>query len=158
VVERAKIKVQRSEFKDLMQTKTIAHYCQKCMAGNQLGQEFCTRCGTRLMIVVEPPAMRHDAAEVTTAHEEHLLERLSILENRLARLTERLEKGLSLLLRQSENTYATHTLVKTLVDALAEAGSINPAELERKWHERCEKDAEGGSATLATGDRRKSSE
>jgi len=123
-----------------MQAKTIAHYCQKCMAGNPLGQEFCARCGTRLMLIVEPPAMKHDAAEVTTANEEHLLERLSILENRLARLTERLEKGLSLLLRQSENTYATHTLVKTLVDALAEAGSIERGELERKWHERCEND------------------
>lgn len=87
--------------------------------------------------------MKHDAAEATTVHEEHLLERLSLLENRLARLTERLEKGLGLLLRQSENTYATHTLVKTLVDALAEAGSINTVELERDWHERCKKDAAG---------------
>jgi hypothetical protein len=115
------------------------------MAANPLGQEFCARCGTRLMIVVEPPALKHDASEPTTAHEEHLLERLSIMENRLARLTERLEKGLGLLLRQSENTYATHTLVKTLVDALAEAGSINTAELERNWHARCEKEGNSDS-------------
>jgi hypothetical protein len=127
-----------------MQAKTIAHYCQKCMAGNPLGQELCARCGTRLMIVVEPASMRHDAAEMTTANEEHLLERLSILENRLARLTERLEQGLELLLRQSENTHQTHTLVKTLVDALAEAGSIERAELERKWHERCENESTSG--------------
>ncbi|HEY3025033.1 MAG TPA: zinc ribbon domain-containing protein [Pyrinomonadaceae bacterium] len=131
-----------------MQPPTIAHYCQKCRAANPLGQEFCARCGTRLMIVVEPAAIRHDAAEATTAHEEHLLERLSILENRLARMAEKLERGLTLLLRQSENTYATRTLVKTLVDALAEAGSINTAELERKWHERCEKDAAEGSSGL----------
>ena len=131
-----------------MQPPTIAHYCQKCRAANPLGQEFCTRCGTRLMIVVEPAAMRHDTAEATTAHEEHLLERLSILENRLARMAEKLERGLTLLLRQSENTYATRALVKTLVDALAEAGSINTGELERKWHERCEKEAAGGSPGL----------
>jgi zinc ribbon protein len=129
-----------------MHPPTIAHFCQKCRAPNPLGQEFCARCGTRLMLVVEPPAMKHDAAEATTVHEEHLLERLSILENRLARLTERLEKGLSLLLRQSENTYATHTLVKTLVDALAEAGSINSAELERNWRERCDREAAGSAA------------
>ncbi|MEO8434380.1 MAG: hypothetical protein ABI596_05755 [Pyrinomonadaceae bacterium] len=122
------------------------------MAGNLLGEEFCTRCGTRLMLVVEPPAMKHDAADVTTANEEHLLERLSILENRLARLAERLEKGLRLLLRQSENTHATHTLVKTLVDALAEAGSIERDDLERKWHERCEKDGAGVSTEPETGD------
>ena len=98
--------------------------------------------------------MKHDSAEVTTANEEHLLERLSILENRLARLTERLEKGLSLLLRQSENTYATHTLVKTLVDALAEAGSIERGELERKWHERCENDGAEVLTDIETGDPR----
>ena len=136
-----------------MQAKAIAHYCQKCMAGNPLGQEFCARCGTRLMLIVEPPAMKHDV-DVPTANEEHLLERLSILENRLARLTERLEKGLSLLLRQSENTYATHTLVKTLVDALAEAGSIEWGELERKWHERCENDGAGGSTERDDSDSR----
>lgn len=135
-----------------MQPPTIAHYCQKCMAGNPLGQEFCTRCGTRLMLVVEPPAMKHDAAEATTAREEHLLERLSILENKLGRLAERLEKGLSLLLRQSENTYATHTLVKTLIDALAEAGSVDTAELERKWHERREKDGAASSSGLDKND------
>src|SRR5437016_6250803 len=27
----------------------VAHYCQKCLAANSLGQEFCTRCGTRLL-------------------------------------------------------------------------------------------------------------
>ena len=91
--------------------------------------------------------MRHDAAEATTAHEEHLLERLSILENRLARMSEKLERGLTLLLRQSENTYATRALVKTLVDALAEAGSIDTGELERKWHERCEREAVSGSSS-----------
>ena len=123
----------------------IAHYCQKCMVANPLGQEFCAHCGTRLMIIVEPPATKHENAGATSAHEEHLLERLSILENRLARLTERLEKGLGLLVRQSENTHATHTLVKTLVDALAEAGSINTVELERSWQERCEKDNAGTS-------------
>ncbi|MEP6708275.1 MAG: hypothetical protein ABJC05_12185 [Pyrinomonadaceae bacterium] len=135
-----------------MQPNTIAHYCQKCMAGNPLGQEFCARCGTRLMIVVEPAAMRHDTTEATTAHDEHLLERLSILENRLTRMAEKLEKGLTLLLRQSENTYATRALVKTLVDALAEAGTVNTAELERKWHERCEKETAGGLAGLDRND------
>lgn len=100
------------------------------------------------MIVVEPPTMRHDAVEATSAHEEHLLERLSMLENRLARLTEKLEKGLGLLLRQSENTYATHTLVRTLIDALDEAGSINRGQLEQSWHDRCEKDAAAGTARV----------
>ena len=122
-----------------MQAKAIAHYCQKCMAGNPLGQEFCTRCGTRLMLIVEPPAMKHDAADVTSANEEHLLERLSILENTMARLAERLEQGLNLLLRQSETAYTNHALVKSLIEILSEVGVVDNDRLESLWRAECDK-------------------
>src|SRR5438445_5200552 len=107
-----------------MQRGTISHYCQKCCAANPLGQEFCLRCGTKLMIVVEPPSSRVDFAE-TTPREEQILERLTILENTLARLAERLEQGLSLLLRQSETTYTNHALVKSLIEILSECGLVD---------------------------------
>jgi hypothetical protein len=73
---------------------SVAHYCQKCLASNPLGQEFCARCGTRLMIIVEPLGARYDAAEMAESNEEHLLERISALENRLERLTEKVEQAL----------------------------------------------------------------
>jgi len=59
------------------------------------------------MLVVQPPSTRVGSAE-TTPNEEHLLERLTILENTMARLAERLEQGLKLLLRQSETAYTNH--------------------------------------------------
>ena len=108
-----------------MRQQAILHFCQKCRAANPLGQEFCSRCGTRLMLVVQPPSVRVDPAE-TTPHEEHLLERLTILENTLARLAERLEQGLKLLLRQSETAYTNHALVKSLVEILNECGVVDP--------------------------------
>ena len=77
-----------------MRRPTISHYCQKCLAANPLGQEFCARCGTRLMIIVEPLGARFDAADVAASSEEHLLERISALENRLERLTEKVERAL----------------------------------------------------------------
>ena len=40
------------------------------------------------MIIVEPPASRYEVAEAGPSTDEHLLERISALENRLARLTE----------------------------------------------------------------------
>ncbi len=76
-----------------MSTKP-SHYCQKCLAANSLGQEFCARCGTRLMIIVEPLGARYDLADVAASSEEHLLERISALENRLERLTEKVERAL----------------------------------------------------------------
>jgi len=96
------------------------------------------RCGTRLMIIVQPPSMRVDSME-TTPHEEHLLERLTILENTLARLAERLEQGLKLLLRQSETTYTHHALVKSLIEILNECGVVDQTRLESKWRAECDK-------------------
>jgi hypothetical protein len=121
-----------------MQQGTISHFCQKCRAANPLGQEFCSRCGTRLMIVVQPPSVRVDFAE-TTAHEEYLLERLTILENTLARLAERLEEGLKLLLRQSETSYVNHALVKSLIETLHESGIVDSDQLETTWREERDK-------------------
>jgi tetratricopeptide (TPR) repeat protein len=120
----------------------VAHYCQKCLAANALGQDFCTRCGTRLMIIVEPPAARYEILDTGPSGEEHLLERISALENSLARMTERLERGLDLLLRQAQNSYFDRAMVKALVALLSEDGIVEGQRLERLWNDRCQKDAE----------------
>jgi len=120
-----------------MQKRAILHYCQKCRAGNPLGQEFCFRCGTRLMLVVQPASARVDLPE-TTPHEEYLLERLTALENILARVTERLEQGLNLLLRQSESAYTNHALVKSLIEVLSETGALDNNRLEQVWRAECD--------------------
>ena len=120
---------------------SVAHYCQKCLAGNPLGTEFCTRCGTRLMIIVEPPAARYEAHESGPANDEHLLERISALENRVARLSEKLERGLDLLLRQAQNSHFDRSLIKSLVGLLTDDGIIQGSRLERLWIDSCQKDA-----------------
>ncbi len=119
----------------------IAHYCQKCLAANPLGQDFCTRCGTRLMIIVEPAAARFETAEGPPSKDEHLLERISFLESRLTRLTEKLERGLDLLLRQAQNSYFDRALVKALIALLTEDGVVQSERLEQLWNDRCQKDA-----------------
>ena len=116
----------------------ILHYCQKCRSANPLGQEFCLRCGTRLMIVVQPPSVRVEVPS-TTPHEEHLLERMTMLENTLARLAERLEQALKLLLRHSESAYSNHALVKSLIEMLHECGVVDNARLETMWRAECAK-------------------
>src|ERR1700730_19111452 len=121
-----------------MKQREISHFCQKCRAANPLGQEFCSRCGTRLMIVVQPPSMRVDPGE-TTPNEEHLLERLTILENTMARLAERLEQGLKLILRQYETAFTNHALVKSLIEILNECGVVDNSRLESMWRAECNK-------------------
>lgn len=94
------------------------------------------------MIVVEPPAGRYELGEPTVSTEEHLLERISGLENRQARLTEKLERALDLLLRQAQNSHFDRALVKALAGLLTDDGIIENDRLERLWINRCQKDAE----------------
>ena len=96
------------------------------------------RCGTRLMLVVQPPSVRVDIPS-TTPSEEHLLERMTMLENTMARLAERLEHALKLLLRHSETAYSNHALVKSLIEMLNECGVVDNAKLESMWREECQK-------------------
>jgi hypothetical protein len=140
-----------------MQQRAILHFCQKCRAANPLGQEFCQRCGTRLMLVVQPPSVRVGMAD-TTPNEEHLLERLTILENTLERLAERLEQGLKLLLRQSETAYSNHALVKSLVEMLNECGVVDNERLESMWRAECRKlDEEPPKSSASTSPPKKTS-
>jgi tetratricopeptide (TPR) repeat protein len=120
---------------------TISHYCQKCLAANPLGQEFCARCGTRLMIIVEPSASRFESGSAGLSTDEHLLERISAAENRVARLAERLERSLDLLLRYAQNAYFDRSLVRALVNLLADDGVVQTERLEKLWSERCQRDA-----------------
>jgi hypothetical protein len=90
------------------------------------------------MLVVKPPSMRVDPSE-TTPHEEHLLERLTILENTLARLAERLEQGLKLLLRVSETGYTNDVFVNRLIEILNICGVVDNERLESMWRAECAK-------------------
>ena len=93
------------------------------------------------MIIVEPPAARYETNESGPANDEHLLERISALENRVARLSEKLERGLDLLLRQAQNSHFDRSLIKSLVGLLTDDGIIQGSRLERLWIDSCQKDA-----------------
>ena len=92
------------------------------------------------MIVVEPSSSRFEAGPASLSTDEHLLERISAAENRVARLAERLERSLDLLLRYAQNAYFDRSLMRALVGLLTEDGVVDTERLERMWSERCERD------------------
>jgi tetratricopeptide (TPR) repeat protein len=119
-------------------------YCQRCRAANSVAEESCAECGTRLMLVIEPTTHRfEDAAQVSGTFDEHLLERISLLENNLARVVDKLERTLDLMLKQAQTTHTGHNLLDALISTLAETGALN-RELFRLRRN------EGGEATGAT--------
>src|SRR5918997_4871744 len=96
-------------------------YCQRCLAANSLEQEFCARCGTRLMLVVEPSALRFEEEALAGDYEEHLLERVTALESRLTRTAEQLAQAVELMARNARTSYQDHLLIETLIGVLGEA-------------------------------------
>ena len=75
-------------------------YCQLCLARNSSGEEYCSRCGMRLMLISRPAALRFEEEELA-ARDEYLLARLSVLESRVEALSKevaRLRAELSALL------------------------------------------------------------
>jgi hypothetical protein len=86
------------------------------------------------MLVVEPSTLRYEEEAIANAqHEGQLVERVSMLENRLLRFAERLERSLELLLNQARVGLSDHTLLETLIGLLAETGKIDREKLEHLW-------------------------
>lgn len=112
-----------------MKRDPVVHYCLKCLAANPFGSEVCARCETRLMLLVEPAGARYEDNGLAGTQVEHLLERISSLENRLARLTERLqpisESGMS-----EDALQGHHSRFEALLTVLRDQGFISKEQIE----------------------------
>lgn len=74
------------------------------------------------MLVVYPPSVQHEEMIIPTYYEDHLLERVSLLELRLSQMTEKLSLALELMLKQSGTIQADHALVKSILEILESYG------------------------------------
>lgn len=106
--------------------------CQRCRAANPYGQELCERCGTRLMLVVEPASLRFEAGSASgdSQHDALMLERMTVLETALTKFAEKLERGFHLMLQHAENLQHEHQIVDSLVTLLIDSGAISRGELK----------------------------
>jgi tetratricopeptide (TPR) repeat protein len=101
----------------------ISHYCQKCRAANEPGEIECRNCGTPLMIVTLPPSLRHEQEIIPSYYEDHLLERVTLLELRLSQLTGQLALAYEFISRQTESFEKDHVIIQSFMDSI---GDINP--------------------------------
>jgi len=93
-------------------------YCQNCRSQNSLRDTHCRQCGTRLLIVVFPQSLQYDTNQVPTFYEDHLLERVSLLELRLAQMGEGLRIAMEIMREQGKILRENHELVKSLFQKL----------------------------------------
>lgn len=95
------------------------------------------------MLVVYPPSMRHDEILVPSYYEDHLLERVSLLELRLSQITERMSLTLDLMLKQAQTIQADHSLIQTILETLHSLGLEKEKLFERIEHKRLRNKSDG---------------
>ncbi len=82
--------------------KTISHYCQSCKKPNDIGESNCLNCGTRLMIVTFPNTYRFDESIEPSYYEQFLLEKISLLELRILRMSDQFSKVVDIIENQNQ--------------------------------------------------------
>ncbi len=67
------------------------------------------------MIVVFPPSVRHEEGITPSYYEDHLLERVSLLELRLAQITEQLAMAYEFISREAKSFHKDHALLQSFL-------------------------------------------
>lgn len=98
-------------------------YCQNCRSANNLGETQCRNCGTRLLLVVFPQSLKFDTNHVPSYYEDHLLERVTLLELRLAQVTEQLAVAYEFIKRETKALQKDKVTVNSFFESLEK---INP--------------------------------
>lgn len=114
-------------------------FCQVCGASQSDELEYCSRCHQKLLVVSGPGSLE-DASFATTeetfSFDEHLLERISILEEVLKKTTDTVRNILSLLQKQEKNILINHTGLDTLAEHLESREGIARQDWGELWEAR----------------------
>lgn len=111
--------------------------CQSCGARNPAGAESCRRCLNKLLVLSGGFDDDHEAlaksSEETVSFDEHLLERISILEEAVKRLAETVRQSLGALRKHEESLQLAEAGVAAVRDVLADRGLLDPEDWSRIW-------------------------
>lgn len=114
-------------------------YCQVCGAQNPDEQELCVRCHQKLLVLSGPLAAAGEAydeqspEEESFSFDEHLLERISILEEVVKRTAETVRQVLAALYKQEKNILINQTGLATVRELLEENRLLDREEWTRRW-------------------------
>jgi tetratricopeptide (TPR) repeat protein len=115
--------------------------CQVCGARNPEDQEYCLRCHHKLLVVSGPLIIDdveefEERIEESISFDEHLLERISILEEAVKRTAETVRQLLGALHKQERNILVNHTGVVTLRELLESKHLLSRGEWDDLWESR----------------------
>jgi tetratricopeptide (TPR) repeat protein len=109
-------------------------YCQNCLAWNPGDRETCLKCGTRLMIVLGDQTWEEEAEEDGGEDlEEHLLERITNLEEGLRRVETYLETVSDQLAKLERSEVMLRNGLMALVQEMDAHKQLDPQAFSERW-------------------------
>ncbi|MDP9120986.1 MAG: tetratricopeptide repeat protein [Acidobacteriota bacterium] len=112
-------------------------YCQACGALNRDDHEFCVRCHQKLLVLSgalrEEDEPYEEASEESFSFDEHLLERISILEEELKRTAKTVRQLLGALHKQEKNILIGQTGLTAVRELLEQKRVISRDEWSDLW-------------------------
>ena len=112
-------------------------YCQACGEMNRPDDEYCRKCEQKLLVVsgstIVEEIVLDEGDEDAVSFDEHLLERISVMEEAVKRLTETLQQALGALNKQERNILINHTGLTALREVLEGKQLIGAEEWRDLW-------------------------
>jgi tetratricopeptide (TPR) repeat protein len=112
-------------------------YCQVCGAPNRDDHEFCVRCHQKLLVLSgalrEDEESYDDTGEESFSFDEHLLERISILEEAVKRTAETVRQVLGALHKQEKNLLINQTGLSAMRELLEQKRLVGWEEWSELW-------------------------
>ena len=121
----------------LMDTEIPGTYCQNCFTWNPGERETCRKCGTRLIIVTGDQGWEDEEEEAGAGDDldEHLLERITGLEENLRRTETYLEAVSDQLGRLERSEVMLRNGLMSLVQQMEERGQLDGQAFSTRWEE-----------------------
>lgn len=114
-------------------------YCQACGAFNPDEEEFCVRCNQKLLVLsglaVDEASGFEGEGEESFSFDEHLLERISILEEAVKRTAETVRLAMTALNKQERSILVNQTGLATLRELLESKQVLARDEWSDRWEQ-----------------------
>ena len=110
-------------------------YCQACGAKNPDDEEFCGRCHSKLLVLSGVGVVDEGTGETQEEipFDEHLLERISTLEDVVKRTAEAVKSLFESIGNLEKNLFVAHTGVLALQETLERSGAVRSEEVLDLW-------------------------
>ena len=114
--------------------RLLSMYCQVCGLKNSEDEEFCARCNSKLLVLSGVGVVEESGEpQEEIPFDEHLLERISTLEDVVKRTAEAVKSLFESMGNLEKNLFVAHTGILALQETLERRGAVRAEEVVDLW-------------------------